>query len=343
MSIINSFDSWTRLREVWLGDVYPTEWYEHLPSDIRDTFQTITEWTKEDLAKIERKLVNDFGVTVRRPQYTNIDNHIIQSRLDGTEVLQKPEITPRDFVLALGNTLYVPRWYQKRTCWHYLYDMYLQEDSQSVKIHDYEVLLSGANTVRAGRDVFVDCVFEKNKGNDRQTYFQENIVPELPDFRCHYLDNGGHVDSCFAILKPGHLLANRYFDDYDRTFPNWKRLELQTPEFANHDGYDKEFIANGRWYLPGGPTVPGAFKEHVVKYAQDWVGNYTETFFEVNCLSIDEKNVMVLGENEAVFRYLENIGITPHPMDFRCRTFWDGGLHCLTVDIRRDGGMAEYL
>ena len=30
--LVNSFDSWLRLREVVLGDVYPIEWYEHLPA-----------------------------------------------------------------------------------------------------------------------------------------------------------------------------------------------------------------------------------------------------------------------------------------------------------------------
>ena len=69
---INSHNSWSQLEEVWLGDVYPVEWYEHLDPEIRDVFQRITETTQEDLSIIQRKL-ESFGVTVQRPQYTNID------------------------------------------------------------------------------------------------------------------------------------------------------------------------------------------------------------------------------------------------------------------------------
>jgi len=28
--IINSSNSWSSLKEVWLGDVYPADWYDHL-------------------------------------------------------------------------------------------------------------------------------------------------------------------------------------------------------------------------------------------------------------------------------------------------------------------------
>ena len=62
---------------------------------------------------------------------------------------------------------------------------------------------------------------------------------------------------------------------------------------------------------------------------------------EVNCLVIDEHNVLILGENEGVFRELERYGITAHSLPFRTRTFWDGGLHCLTLDIRRQDTLVD--
>jgi glycine amidinotransferase len=97
---------------------------------------------------------------------------------------------------------------------------------------------------------------------------------------------------------------------------------------------------NGKWWLPG-VTESAKFNDHVIKHAQDWVGDYTETYFEVNCLVIDEKNILMLGENEAVFRELERHGITAHSLPFRTRTFWDGGLHCITLDIRRQDTMID--
>jgi hypothetical protein len=38
----------------------------------------------------------------------------------------------------------------------------------------------------------------------------------------------------------------------------------------------------------------------------------------------------------AFISFLESIGITMHFFDFRTRSFWDGGWHCLTLDIQRD-------
>jgi len=338
--LVNSFDSWSRLREVILGDVYPVEWYEHLPGEIRDVFQLITQWTKEDLNQIEKKLIDDFGIVVQRPKYTNIDHHI-----DNRDVLRKPQICPRDLFVTLGNEFWLPEHLKHLSSFHHLYQRY----QPYLRQHNFEIMFNGANVVKVGKDVFVDCVHSLSNQNivDQKQYFEETVASHFPDFRLHYVNNGGHLDGCFAVLKPGHLLVNRYYSDYDSTFPGWNRLTLNSPEFFDHVKHQKnnwrQFGTNGRWWLPGDPPVPGSFHEHVIKYAQDWVGNYTETFFEVNCLVIDEKNVMMLGENQAVFRYLETLGITAHPMEFRCRTFWDGGLHCLTMDIQRDGKMATYL
>ena len=73
--IINSSNSWSLLKEVWLGDVYPSDWYDHLPTQVRDAFRTITEITKEDLDIIQTT-IESFGVHVRRPTYDNIDSFI---------------------------------------------------------------------------------------------------------------------------------------------------------------------------------------------------------------------------------------------------------------------------
>ena len=83
------------------------------------------------------------------------------------------------------------------------------------------------------------------------------------------------------------------------------------------------------------------FNDHIIQHAQDWVGNYTETYFELNCLSIDESNVIMLAENEALAKTLQRHGITVHWVPFRTRSFWDGAMHCLTVDIRRQSSMED--
>ena len=99
-------------------------------------------------------------------------------------------------------------------------------------------------------------------------------------------------------------------------------------------------IWNKGWWAPG--VNYAHFNNSMTKKFSSWLGNPSETVFEVNCLVIDESNVLVIADDDDVCRQLENVGITPHVVDFRTRGFWDGGLHCLTVDICREGECVDY-
>jgi N-dimethylarginine dimethylaminohydrolase len=158
------------------------------------------------------------------------------------------------------------------------------------------------------------------------------------------VNNGGHLDACFAILKPGLIIANRYWDDYETTFPGWDIIMLDNPTYSV--GHKQVLTprppgSNGKFW----DTTVGTnktFNDHIIAHAMDWVGCYTETYFELNCLVIDESNVVMLGENLQIERELAQRGITVHWVPFRARSFWDGAMHCLTVDIRRVGQNTDY-
>lgn len=347
---IHSNDSWTTLREVWLGDVYPADFYDHLDPQVRDVFYQITEWTKEDLAILERKL-QEFGIKVRRPEYHSIDNH-----LNEHEQLIRPSITPRDNYVVVGNTLYIPGYCLQgidgfkfsddfRFPWRKVVNEYHRDVDSKIKYHNTSLRMCSANMVRAGKDLYLDCNFVgPHATRSKREIFDQEIVPMFPNHRMHYLENGGHLDACFAILKPGYILANRYFDDYETSFPGWEVIMLDDPEFREHKppntGDTSFYDPMVNWWVPG-VTGSKAFNQHVIKYAQDWVGNYRETFFEVNSLMVDEKNVIMTGEFPAVEQKLSSIGITVHSVPFRCRSFWDAGLHCLTLDVRREGPVVD--
>jgi len=323
---IHSHDSWSPLQEVWLGDVYPAEWYEHLAAPVRDVFQQLTEITKQDLAVIEQRL-RHLGVDVVRPLYEKIDHH-----LDRNDQLFKPAICPRDHQLTLGNTLYRIS-LGGRDPWLHAIERYRQDPRVAVKEAPARCI-TGANVVRVGRDILID----RDWLND-YTY-----GGDWPDYRVKVIANGGHMDGCFAILKPGLILANHYFDDYERNFPGWQLIMLDDPTYgaSPSTGYKQPYpVWNGKFY----DTTVGtnrSFNQHLIDHAMDWVGCYTETYFELNCLVIDTENVMMLAENELLAETLAAQGITVHWVPFRTRSFWDGGMHCLTVDIRRDSEIIDY-
>lgn len=348
---VNAHNSWSRLREVWLGDVYPMGWYDHLAPEIRDTFYQLTEITKQDLSVIEKKL-KDFGVTVRRPRYDNID-HFVRSVNNGRYAtgpqLTKPEITPRDMYAVIGNTLFMSNDKTSTRPWQHIIEEYANQGAEiNTRAHGRWFTISGANVIRAGRDLYIDTYYQQVSRGSTQEQEREEFVTSyqdcLKDYRVHFLNNGGHIDACFACLRPGVILCNEYFQDYDKTFPGWHLVKRFNPEFGQFDiKYPPEQLPHGnhKWLLPG-VSASRAFNQHVIQHALDWVGNFTETFFEVNALSIDENNLLVLGDHEPLFRELERHGITAHPVPFRARTFWDGGLHCLTLDIRRDSMIEDF-
>jgi hypothetical protein len=339
LPVINSHTNWGQLEEVWLGDVYPASWYDHLSPEVRDCFYEITEKTQQDLAAIQLKL-EQLGVHVVRPEY-----HSIEQFMTPCGYLRKPEITPRDNYVVYQNSL-LGR-VNDQSPWKSALDRYRQDSRCHIDYppaFDHLGVMCGANTVRAGQDLYLDIKHNGNNSTDEQKHqeFANKVAPLWPNSRIHLLDNGGHVDGCFAVARPGVLITSKYFDDYDRTFPGWHRININKPEFLTQksSAFRTGPKNNGKWYMQG---MAGrlAFQDHVIQHALDWVGDYTETFFEVNCLVVNENNILMLGRNNKVARELERHGITVHWLPFRTRTFWDGGLHCLTLDIRRQDSAVD--
>ena len=332
---MQNYNSWSPLKEVWLGDCYPKNFYDHLDNEVKECFHKITEITQEDLEIIQSKL-EQLGVVVRRPYYHKIEDYLKNGSLE------KPHITPRDFYFSHKDKLYFNDNFDGGRPWYDTIDLYKKNNL----IHLEKRLLvglqiNGSNIVRVGKDIYFDLAYDKIDKETQVNIFKEQVHPYFKDFRCHLLFNGGHLDGCFAILKPGLILASRYFQDYSKTFPGWELIQLDKPEFQNFKKNTTGLYGAKNWYLPNLKNND-FFNEHIIKYALDWVGDFKETYFDINCLVVDEKNVLMIGDNDSLYNLLNKKGINVHAVPFRARTFWDGGLHCLTVDIMRDSTLTDY-
>ena len=78
-------------------------------------------------------------------------------------------------------------------------------------------------------------------------------------------------------------------------------------------------------------------------YLSEWVGYCAESVFDVNMLVLDQHNVIVNSYNKKIFDTFKKHKIEPIICNLRHRYFWDGGLHCNTLDIRRQGKKERYL
>ena len=319
--MINSNFGFTPLREVWLGDTYPESFYEHLPNQVADALCQITQWCKEDTSKLQ-KFLESKGIIVQRPQFDSIDDH-----LGKNEQLVRPPITPRDDYIVLDKTLYSLHHNKelKQDQWHHAMDRYksLGYDVQQPVDQPINVLWP-PSIVRVGKDLYVDYDTHKALWG----FTCETLIELSKKYRVNIVTTGGHSDGVFCPVAPGVIVTSHWKDNFDQSFPDWEVYRIPK-EFQNFK-YD---IKN--WSVPG-QNENTEFEKWIYDDASDWIGECQETVFEVNMLVIDEKNIVCMKEHTPLNDWLDKRGINVHVFDFRARSFFDGGWHCLTLDIHRE-------
>ena len=154
---------------------------------------------------------------------------------------------------------------------------------------------------------------------------------------------GGHNDGSMCLPKPGLVIASPWMnkDFFNDTLPGWDALIIEHPNdfYAQYPQFKE--LKNKSWFVDG-EMENKPFTNFVDTYLKDWLGYMEESIFEVNMLSIDEKTILSLNYQKEVHNKLKSVNIEPIYCRFRHRNFWDGGLHCLTVDTVREGGCETY-
>ena len=320
------------LEEVWLGDTYPVGYYDHFQLSVRDAFAQITEWTQQDLAKISQGLARH-GVTIRRPEFHSIDDFVDQQGR-----LLRPPIAPRDNTLVLGDHLYQLGLKYQRDPWQSALDKYRSSGSQvTVEQEGPWACVSPPCLVRFGRDIFVDWIYHQHVWG----MVTEPLVELAKHFRVHVSMFDGHSDCVFCPVEQNLILSTEYKDNYSTTYPDWEVYWLKDNPVRNRI-VRTENAGFYQWYVPGDTVKNREFADHIEQFAQDWVGNYQETIFDVNLLKVNHNTIFSVGEDQELFDFLHKRGYNVEVYDFRCKTFWDSGMHCLTNDIRRSGSCPDF-
>lgn len=201
---------------------------------------------------------------------------------------------------------------------------------------------SSAMISRIGKDVYCGT-YENSDLNIRMGDRDLNQLTKFfPEYRWHTTETGGHLDGTYCPVVPGLIVSLMDIPTYKDTFPDWEVVYLPNQSWSKVQPFLKLKEKNkGKWWVPG-QELNDDFTNFVEEWMGHWVGYVEETVFDVNMLVIDEKNVVCNNYNEEVFRAFDRYGITPHVINFRHRYFWDGGLHCITSDIHREGTMKDY-
>ena len=338
---ISSYTSWQPLEEVIVGRAYTPDYFDFIDNaQVRNQLQQILSETEEDLDALQRT-IETYGARVRRPDLPAKDSFVWHQTEGGGAPL--PPLTPRDWQISLGDRLLrvlaMPE--LDRICADFA--------DQVVNPHrsawDTDCILNQASAsciVRVGADVFFDN--SDYLRPDQTAWIVEHCLDSR--YRVHEAVTDGHGDAVFAILKPGVLLSSKHDMHLDlaRDFPGWDVCKVWDSSIwaAMEVGKFKYETSPGAWYVQG-QTPTAEFTSFVDTYLNKWTGFVAETVFDVNCLVLDEENVIFSAYNKPVFDYCHRHRINPIISELRHSYFWDGGISCCTQDLRRRGGLERYL
>ena len=168
--------------------------------------------------------------------------------------------------------------------------------------------ISSGNMIRCGSHIHWDISKEVTSGAEQQilAWLEQN------GYKVTITRYGWHMDGVYSILKPGVIVATRDLPELETIYKGWEICYLDQ----------------------------GKIKEPI---QHKWGGNYQESTYDVNILSVDQAHCIVTKPNPKLFKYLEKNKIEPVLCEFRNLEFWDNGLHCFTQDLYREGQMEDYL
>jgi len=319
---------WHDLKHVCVGSTYAPQFYEPVKnSQVRDGLQTIAYETNEDYNNLVSVLLN-LGIQVDRCHIDTsttimdyVDGHgkVNYEQSQSFTLIPRPPMQPRDSVLIVGQQTIMTNnesgWFSK---------LNLSTDS----IHSPFLFDASLVTV-IGDTLICDCRDHADLAN-----FLAKICPR---HKIVPVKIGGHNDAVFSVVAPGLIISTYHHTNYADSFPGWqvKYIENQSwnaiPEWRNfkHSNHDK-------WWVPESHNN-AEFATFVNTWLDNWVGFVAESVFDINMLQINPRCVLVNNYNSQLFDFFKKNHIEPIIVPFRHRFFWDGGLHCITNDIYRDG------
>jgi N-dimethylarginine dimethylaminohydrolase len=345
MSLVQSFDEWSQLREVIVGradfariptadkGLYCVEYRDLKSADLIPSGyypQQCIEETQEDLEVLVEAFEQQ-GIVVRRP---DVFDHAQAFSSPDWKTDGQFNYCPRDLFFCAGNTIiespmtlrarqaeaisFRPilldylrsgsRWFAAPKP-RLLDDFYrIPESEWQLAIAEDEPVFDAANVLRIGRDILY---MVSDSGNRIGAQWLASVLG--PEYRVHACDNiytGSHIDTTLTLVRPGLIVANpeRVNDkNLPALFKNWDVI------------YPEDIVDIGYTNIP---------------YASKWIG--------INFMMINPALAVVDKNQTSLIRELEKRDVDVLPLQLRHSRTMGGGFHCVTLDVRRDGELADY-
>ena len=182
-----------------------------------------------------------------------------------------------------------------------------------------------------------------------QTYYDDKkalldlVNQEFTHTTNRVVNSGGHGDSVYCPITPGLIISINDVLTYSDTFPGWEVVYLPPSNYEHMREFEASMKRNkGRWFMPGFENDNNLC--HIMEHYFDaWVGQVSETVFDVNILIVDPHNIVVSAYNKIVEDACARYGVAMHVSPFRHKYFWDAGVHCITNDLSRLGAPGKFI
>lgn len=347
------------LKQIVVGRSWDSKAVSNLPNISNNNKTLLThllDETEEDYQKLI-SIIKTYGAKVFRPDYDK------QSSIYDYPAL----MTPRDWSIVFDNDLIIGNFGKATSRW---FAEGLKEHAEYFKRPKELIGFNPASIIRLGKDIIVDV--QKNSNSQAIVDYIKKTYEPLgynihggKAFDVKFKNPMSHGDAVFAILKPGVIITtNSKLIIKSSLFANWDIHVIEDdPLNIFKEGWQKIKKTNLRtdgtknMSLDNGKTHEWAtsfdfenpkfnneeFDIFINTWFNQWLGYSNESVFDLNCLVLDESHVLFTNYNKGVWDFCKKHNIEPIICNFRHRFFWDGGLHCITLDIEREGSCERYL
>lgn len=338
---------WDPLEEVIVGDCFlydQLNW--DLPQSTASKFQLILEESKEDLDNLANYLVN-LGVKVRRPT-PKLNNQDIP--ISGFNIhLATAPMVPRDQYMVYGETIYqtytsLPDRYIDSLSYYEIFRELFDQGHNWISQPPPELINLPAEWVNNGESYYKEihenkllwhtaCMYKygdalisnQSPGTDRGLEWMRRNTPQG---RIITTGKFGHIDHGFFNINDDLIICENR---------EWVPKALQNKRLIPVSLILQETTDVSPWTVPY-PTGPGRINDDWLdRWLNEWRGYNQEVSFNFNPLVVDSTNVIFSGVDAKLFKLLDSLGVNSHVCPIRHSVFWDSGIHCATLDIKRQG------
>ncbi len=348
------------LQEVIVGDCYaPGDVDNFLPKESIASFNRILEETKQDLNNLADFIKNS-NIKVHRPEVLKYTKSIEMPNFKIN--LPICPIVPRDQYLILGNyiiqtyTSYTDRYFDSLSYrkifnelfkegynwisqplpmlidseiddnWYISDSVYKEKLSDQLLWHTASIFKAGDSLIYNGGGPGSQLGLEWLKRNLKEFNYIENTGATI-------FKNYGHIDHGFLLIDDDTVIHAGI---------EWVPLCLRNKKLIDVKNFVGTVITNN--YINDYTATDGKYSNAwLEKYLANWRGYTQEICFDLNVLILDSKNILFGKYLPELFEFLKTHNINCYVVPQRHEVYWEGGIHCSTLDVKRKGAKRKII